>query len=339
MLSECNSHPRDSRIVFDEAPHIYYIDGFCEGWTSTTTFVHHFFAEFNGFLAARAMVRGRKFPHGDSKYAKYIPLLEDEDGKTRTQSELIKAIQEMWKADGKRAADMGTELHKAIEDYYNGVPEPPMHPPDWPYFVEFDKERKRQGFVPYRTEWMVFIEEDQICGSIDMLMYRPSDGTYHIFDWKRSKAIRFRGYGGKKGKYCLSQVHDCNYVHYSLQLSIYRYILETKYDVKVASQRIVVMHPSNDTYKSFELPNMRDEVLAMLEHRRTPKPKHKSETFKMTDFFTMNAAPSSSRPPTKTSATSAAFALTDFFNTSASVTPSKVSVAPATFALTDFFNV
>jgi hypothetical protein len=309
MLATRNCHPRDSRIIFDEAPHVYYIDGSSQGWTSTTTFIHTFFAEFNGFICARAMVRGRNFPYGDTKYNRYIPFVTKEDGTKRIESELIKSIQDDWKKEGKEAADRGTNLHKVIEQYYNEMPLPTPLPSDWSYFLEFEEYRKKQGLVPFRTEWLIFSEDHQTSGSIDMIMYRPSDGTYHIFDWKRSKAIAHNGYGGKKGKSCLKHLADCNYTHYSLQLSIYRYILETKYELPITSQQIVVLHPVNDTYKSYQLPYLQKEVIAMFAEKlsRAVLLRSSSETsFKITDFFTTGAA----APPPP----SVPIAMSDIFN-------------------------
>ena len=38
----------------------------------------------------------------------------------------------------------------------------------------------------------------RITGSIDM-QYRAPDGTIVMVDWKRSKEIKMKGYGNKKG--------------------------------------------------------------------------------------------------------------------------------------------
>ena len=40
-------HERDTRIVFDEGPHIYYIDGSSDGYVSVTTFNHANFEHFD----------------------------------------------------------------------------------------------------------------------------------------------------------------------------------------------------------------------------------------------------------------------------------------------------
>ena len=38
-LEKINKHVRDERIVFDEEPHIYYVDGKSDN-ISVTTFIH-----------------------------------------------------------------------------------------------------------------------------------------------------------------------------------------------------------------------------------------------------------------------------------------------------------
>jgi hypothetical protein len=42
-----NKHERDDRIQFEEASHIYTVDGVRAGWTSCTGFLHNFFSHFD----------------------------------------------------------------------------------------------------------------------------------------------------------------------------------------------------------------------------------------------------------------------------------------------------
>ena len=139
MLAERNAHPKDAYITFDEEPHIYYIHGDCEGWCSVTTFVHGFFAEFNPYWAAKAMVRSAKFPH-NKKYEQYRQFVYDKDGRRRNDEQIVKDIQKQWDSVGGAARTLGTYLHKAIEDYYNEAPLPDPLPSEWEYFQSFDIE-------------------------------------------------------------------------------------------------------------------------------------------------------------------------------------------------------
>jgi hypothetical protein len=98
------------------------------------------------------------------------------------------------------------------------------------------------------------------------MVYKKPDGTLAIYDWKRSKEIKYEN----KFQSCLEPIHhlpDTNYWHYSLQLNIYRRILELFYDVKVSELALVILHPNNRSFKIIQLNIMEDEVNAMFEHR------------------------------------------------------------------------
>ena len=65
FLARKNPHPRDSRITFDEGPHIYTIDG-DSGFTSVTTWNHSHFEEFDADKIITRMMSSRNWKN--SKY-------------------------------------------------------------------------------------------------------------------------------------------------------------------------------------------------------------------------------------------------------------------------------
>lgn len=98
LLERKNPHLRDQYIVFDEEPHIYYIYGIPKN-ISVTTLVK------------------KGFPHFDA--GAVIPgLLMKTDGKYVGMT--AQQITEKWHRDGRRAAELGTLMHAAIEAFYNG---------------------------------------------------------------------------------------------------------------------------------------------------------------------------------------------------------------------------
>ena len=100
-----------------------------------------------------------------------------------------------------------------------------------------------------------------------MIFYRPSDDSYVIYDWKRSKEIKkTNNFGTGFGP--VAHLPDANYWHYTLQLNVYRWFLETYYGLKISDMYIVVMHPDNTTYKRFRLNRLEEEVQGMLQARR-----------------------------------------------------------------------
>ena len=72
-----------------------------------------------------------------------------------------------------------------------------------------------------------------------------------------------KSYKKKKGNHRLtSNMDDCNFNHYSLQLSLYRYILETYYSLEVSDHLIV--HLMENGTKVYHTPYMKDDIVAMI---------------------------------------------------------------------------
>jgi hypothetical protein len=66
----------------------------------------------------------------------------------------------------------------------------------------------------------------------------------------------------------LMHLPDTNFWHYSLQLNIYRRVLQELYGVVVSELALVILHPNQKTFKIYPLHMMDDEVEAMFETRR-----------------------------------------------------------------------
>jgi ATP-dependent exoDNAse (exonuclease V) beta subunit len=137
-------------------------------------------------------------------------------------------------------------------------------PIEWQYYINFIRDYPH--LKPYRTEWLIYHDDVKISGSIDMV-YENTDGTLSIYDWKRAKNItRINNFN----KFALStpvcHLPDSNFWHYTLQLNMYKYILETKYEKKVSNICLVKLHPENKskTYEIIPLPTLR-EIPAMFQ--------------------------------------------------------------------------
>jgi len=164
---------------------------------------------------------------------------------------------------------MGTAVHLAIEQYLNSseelIPKPILLSPEWRYFMNFWNDHGHD-LEPYRTEWEVWSEEHLLCGSIDMVFRRKSDGKFLIYDWKRTREIKTSN-KYQKGLAPLDHLEDCNYWHYTLQLNVYRWILENLYGLEVADLYLIIVHPDNKNYIRMRLNRLDDEVEDMLECR------------------------------------------------------------------------
>ena len=291
-LASQNPHPRDKYIHFDEGPHKYTIQGI-DGvtpeteFTSVTTWIHQHFEHFDAKKVIASMMRNQKKWNDPVANAKYYGKTSDE-------------IEEMWASAGQDAAAKGTAMHYKIECFYNTPPPatdatpppatdttPPPDTTDLQYFMNFHNEHIASPIAtlrPYRTEWTVFHEEARIAGSIDMV-YEIVDPTataaspatdaspatattLAIYDWKRCREITKTNRANKFATHpAIEHIPDTNYWHYALQLNLYKYILQSKYDKKITDLYIIVLHPEGQNYQRIKLPDLQSEVADLITER------------------------------------------------------------------------
>lgn len=241
-----NPHPRDSRIRFVEDTHTYYVDGSKDRYeyTSTTKLVHSLFKPFDADEVIGKMRRSKNWEN-----SKYYGQTPDE-------------IKAGWEQNRDSAAKSGTAMHQIIEDYYNGK-EVNRTGREFQFFQSFRDDHK--DLVPYRTEWCIFDEEAKVSGSVDMVYEDLGNpGSYVIADWKRSKEIKTDNRWQAGTNENSFHLPDCNFIHYSLQLSAYKYILEKNYGLKISQTFIVVMHPAQESYVKLYTKDLGDEVAKIM---------------------------------------------------------------------------
>ena len=170
------------------------------------------------------------------------------------------------KENGKIAAGAGTQMHLDIEHDSNEM-NVSNDSIEYQYYRNF---RKDFLFLkPYRTEWMVYYEELKISGSIDMVYYNTEDNKYYIYDWKRVKEIKYDDqFCDYSQTPCLNNMPNLNFWHYSLQLGIYKKILEDKYGLKIAGMYLVVLHPENKNYERIQVADLDNEIGELFKVRK-----------------------------------------------------------------------
>ena len=117
----------------------------------------------------------------------------------------------------------------------------------------------------FLSEVIIYSKELKIAGTIDILAKDNNTGEYIIIDWKTSKKINKVSYKYKTGTHEISKnIMDCNFSHYSLQLSLYRYILEEYYNLKIRNQ--VIAHLKDDGVDAHLAPYLKRDIINMLEN-------------------------------------------------------------------------
>jgi ATP-dependent exoDNAse (exonuclease V) beta subunit len=248
-----NKHPRDDRISFEPISHTYQIrdtkdDSNIETFISATTIIHKYFPEFDSDAVIQKMMKSSSW-----KKSPYFGMTVDE-------------IKEKWEQNRVTAAAKGTQVHDWIENFYLGGMIPPSKEAEesksFQNFLEFHKD---YGWNPYRTEWRVFTEDYKVAGSIDIIFEGSSPGKIKVYDWKNSKEIKTEN-RYEKGLEPLNHLPNSNFYHYSLQLNLYKWILERHYDVKVEEMGLIIVHENFPTYLKYDVKDMSKDVYMMLEH-------------------------------------------------------------------------
>ena len=227
-------------IILDKESHQYRLKNDSgQNFTSVTTFVGEFFEEFNAKKIAKKLIR--HYP----KYKNYS----------------VKSLIESWN----KAAEYGSMVHEQIENWILHGTEPSdqkaINGKNWL------EGYKLKSDINILSEVIVYSTELSIAGTVDILAKDNNTGWYEIIDWKTSKRIDTSSYNEKMGTHKVTQhVMDCNFNHYALQLSLYRYILEIFYELEINNQ--IIAHLKNDKVNALHVPYMRKEIEAMLYTKR-----------------------------------------------------------------------
>lgn len=246
---------QDKLISFEEDSHTYNVIG-CGDMRPVSSVISMFFEPFNAEVASIRKCKG----------------------------DLVAAakLREEWESRGVLASQAGTFLHKQIENYLNDKTEPQTFKCDveyngkylhlnkridiskeWSFFKAFDQATTYQ---PFRTEWCIYDRDARMAGTVDLICARP-DGTYELYDWKRSNKVDPNETNAwSSGINGLEHLPDTSYYHYCLQQNLYRYMLEKNYGIKISRLNLVVLHPDFMTYKVVPVPFMDREVNVIINY-------------------------------------------------------------------------
>lgn len=241
--NDINAHPRDKQLEFLPESHTYLWQG--REMKSVTTLIDELFPPFD---INEAAVR--------------VALRRGVDSQV---------VLDEWNSRAEQARSLGTRMHDHIEHYYLGDD----RGDNSDAMRLFRVFASRHHLTPYRTEWRIFHEDYDLAGTLDFLELTPA-GTFNIWDWKRSckiiepdgRIISTSRYGST-GLRPLSHIPDTPYWHYAMQVSVYRYILEDRYGLKISGLKLGVFHPCYEVPWVIDLPYLRSEVETLLRSRVT----------------------------------------------------------------------
>eukprot|EP00438_Fugacium_kawagutii_P013857 Skav234041 [mRNA] locus=scaffold461:3439:5826:+ [translate_table: standard] len=292
-LSWLHPHARDCQMRFEPDNHEYFVCG-VKTQGSVTAMIHSFARKFDPDTAIQMMRGGANWPRPNYLRAtmteaalKRVRQVDPElllalfesprndpwicrrvqslrgafpdftDILTLTEAQ----IKRKWEINALQASACGTYMHYLFEAHMNGYAIPQCSP-EFVMLKQF--LAGMQGWRAYRTEWVIFGDEENIAGSIDLCAQNES-GELALIDWKRSAGLEKKYVSPFTMLPPVAHLPDCAGSHYRLQLNAYRYILEKYYGHTVSKMLVVGTHPDRQLEPFIdEVPRMERDTDALM---------------------------------------------------------------------------
>jgi len=246
------------QIVFDQASHTYTINGESTSKYSVTGAINKFKPKFDA--------------------DKWANIKAKKEGITPEE------IKFRWQEKALFATTFGTCVHKLIESVYL---KQDMSLPSNEFIVDilgddkllqFKKKllNSTEGFcnfykntkntiVPVCNELTVGdLKNSKVCGTLDMLAYNTCTKLYELYDFKTNGNISYNSNYKEHYFSPLQHLQVCEFNTYSLQLSIYRYIIEKYTSIKIDSCYILWLPGIDTKYQVLQTKYLKDEAVNIL---------------------------------------------------------------------------
>jgi len=132
-------------------------------------------------------------------------------------------------------------------------------------------EDYKDKFELIKVEQLIYDHDYKVFGAIDFLFKNKQTGELVMVDIKSNKEIKTKGFKGQTMFVPLSHLQDCELSHYSMQLEIYKQILEKNAEVNVAESFILHFDVTKEEYTIFKPLDVNNEIKKILNLRKVNK--------------------------------------------------------------------
>lgn len=119
-------------------------------------------------------------------------------------------------------------------------------------------------YTPITTEFVIGDEDLKIAGTFDLLALNNETNEIELWDYKTDKEIKFHSEYNKKLN--VFNIDDCEFNKYSLQLSIYKYLLEKNTNLKISTCKIAHFSYLKESVEVIEILDLSDLVKEFFEN-------------------------------------------------------------------------
>lgn len=276
---------QNGNVAFENSSHTYWNVNDNERYVSVTTLIHRYTQEFDKDFWSSYKALEKLLPK-DSWNVEKKSLLNSKkfnrellDTYNISENDFNKVQQEIldsWEEENRKSCERGTKIHEEIEySFYNS-----------PHNISLQKfglggkfECKKDyseldleyGVYP---EYLIYRESDdgilRIAGQVDLIVKSGNEIT--IIDHKTNKKIDQKsGFdsiskSNFKMKYPLNNLMDCNFYHYTLQLSTYAWMLQKINPNFVIKDLILNHYDHNGNNTLYHCEYLKKDVERMLYH-------------------------------------------------------------------------
>jgi hypothetical protein len=224
-------------VTFFDEPHKYFVDG--KELISVTTIIHKYQEEFN-----------------EEYWSNYKSEQFSID-----QKEILRA----WEFINKKGTIKGSIIHDYAENLFQNkkyeypkqliLNEFGFDPIEREYnitkkHVDNFYNDSHGKLIPIRTEFVIYDKESLIGGMLDILFYNIKAKEFQIWDNKTNKKLTLKTERRLKNE--LFVLDDSDLTIYSLQLGLYKYILEKNTGIKLGKSYLVWFSHNNENYEIIE---------------------------------------------------------------------------------------
>lgn len=272
-------------VAFENESHTYWNVNDNRKYVSVTTLIHKYTQEFNKeFWSAykaleklipkdswaiekKSLLNSQKF---DKEILETYDISELEFNKTQ------QGILDAWDEENRKSCERGTKIHEEIENsFYDNPKDISMQKFGLGGKFECRKDYSELdlefGVYP---EYLIYRESDdgvlRIAGQVDLIVKQGNEIT--IIDHKTNKKIDQKsGFNSatkssSKMKFPLNNLMDCNFYHYTLQLSTYAWMLQ-KINPNFVIKDLILNHYDHQGKNTlYHCEYLKDDVERMLKH-------------------------------------------------------------------------
>lgn len=193
----------------------------------------------------------------------------------RKQGKTTQEVLDEWEYKNKFSCAKGSTCHEYIQSLFSGEPYKPIDFDGGDEFWNASEKIKEQAkwfWREYRDrlehladEFIIGDEQCSVASAIDHIFINKITGGLVLVDYKTNSDIHKNEKYAKPMKAPLQHLLDTTLNHYSIQLSIYKYLVEKHTDLKFEEMFIVWFSENNDEYQIIEVPYLEKEVKKILE--------------------------------------------------------------------------